>query len=111
MTFARLSGSLFILAVAAAPQEEKSLLGFGGTSATEQRSLETRFDAQIRADNLRDWMKRLAARPHHLGSPYDKENADFIAAQFRSWGYDTKVEEFKVLFPTPKTRLLEMTAP
>jgi N-acetylated-alpha-linked acidic dipeptidase len=56
-------------------------------------------------------MKRLAARPHHLGSAYDKENADFIAAQFKSWGYETKVEEFKVLFPTPKTRLLEMIAP
>ena len=56
-------------------------------------------------------MKRLSARPHHLGSPYGKENADFIASQFRSWGYDTKLEEFQVLFPTPKTRLVEMTAP
>ncbi|HVR95056.1 MAG TPA: transferrin receptor-like dimerization domain-containing protein, partial [Thermoanaerobaculia bacterium] len=30
---------------------------------------------------------------------------------FRSWGYDTRIEEFQVLFPTPKVRLLEMTAP
>jgi N-acetylated-alpha-linked acidic dipeptidase len=56
-------------------------------------------------------MKRLTARPHHLGSAYNKENADFIASQFRSWGYETKIEEFHVLFPTPKTRLVEMTAP
>lgn len=56
-------------------------------------------------------MKRLSARPHHLGSVYNKENADFIAAQFRSWGYETKLEQFEVLFPTPKTRLVEMTAP
>jgi N-acetylated-alpha-linked acidic dipeptidase len=56
-------------------------------------------------------MQRLTAHPHHLGSPYDKENAEFIAGQLRSWGYETQIEEFEVLFPTPKTRLLEMTEP
>jgi N-acetylated-alpha-linked acidic dipeptidase len=56
-------------------------------------------------------MQRLSARPHNLGSAYDKQNAEFIAGLFRSWGYDTKIEQFKVLFPTPKTRLLELTAP
>ncbi len=56
-------------------------------------------------------MKRLSARPHHLGSKYGKENAEFIASQFKSWGFDTKIEEFEVLFPSPKTRLVQMTAP
>src|SRR6185436_18265481 len=87
------------------------LLGFGDPAAAEQRALEGRFDALIRGNNLRDWMNRLAARPHHLGSAFDKENAEWIAARFKSWGYDTTIEEFKVLFPTPKSRLLEMVAP
>ena len=87
------------------------LLGFGLTTSMRQRELESRFDAVLLRQNLRDWMKRLSARPHHLGSPYDKENAEFIAAQFRAWGYDTHIETFQVLFPTPKTRILEMTAP
>jgi N-acetylated-alpha-linked acidic dipeptidase len=56
-------------------------------------------------------MQRLSARPHHVGSPYDKQNAEFIASQFKSWGYDTKIEQFDVLFPTPKTRILEMITP
>ncbi len=43
--------------------------------------------------------------------PTGKENAEFMAGLFRSWGYDTQIEEFQVLFPTPKTRLLEMVAP
>ena len=34
-----------------------------------------------------------------------------MAAQFRSWGYDTRIETFHVLFPTPVTRVLEMVAP
>ena len=32
-------------------------------------------------------------------------------SRFRSWGYDTRIEKFDVLFPTPKTRVLEMVAP
>jgi N-acetylated-alpha-linked acidic dipeptidase len=99
-----LTGS--VLAQANAP-----FLGFSAQSAGVQRDLENRFDQALRPENLREWMKRMSSRPHHLGSPHNKTNADFIAQQFRSWGYDTKLEEFHVLFPTPKTRLVEMTAP
>lgn len=56
-------------------------------------------------------MKRLSARPHHVGSPYDKDNAEWMAAQFKSYGWETEIERFDVLFPTPKERLLEMTGP
>ena len=56
-------------------------------------------------------MQRLTARPHHLGSAYDKANAEFIASLFREWGYDTKIEEFDVLFPTPRTRFVELVGP
>jgi len=91
--------------------QQPDLRGFDRAGSDRERSLEKQFDTYLRKENLRDWMKRLSARPHHLGSPYDKDNADFIAALFRSWGYDTNIERFDVLFPTPKTRLLEMTAP
>jgi N-acetylated-alpha-linked acidic dipeptidase len=86
-------------------------MGFNTASGGNQRAIEQKFDSFLKADNLREWMKRLSARPHHLGSPNDKENAQFIAAQFKSWGFDTQIEEFEVLFPTPKTRIVEMTAP
>ncbi|WP_157472218.1 hypothetical protein [Neolewinella persica] len=53
----------------------------------------------------------MPARPHHVGSPYDKKVVDFMAEKFRSWGFDVKVERFDVLFPTPKIRQLELIAP
>lgn len=90
---------------------EKTLMGFSPENSAKQKQLESKFDANLKAENLRTWMKRLSARPHHVGSPYGKENAEFIAAQFRSWDFDTKIEQFDVLFPTPKTRILEMTVP
>src|ERR1700704_455058 len=91
--------------------QQPPLQGFDRAGAERERSLEKQFDSFINKDNLRDWMKRLSARPHHLGSAYDKDNADFIAGLFRSWGYETEIERFDVLFATPKTRLLEMTSP
>jgi N-acetylated-alpha-linked acidic dipeptidase len=97
--------------LAAGVRADQGLLGFSDERARAQRALEQRFDGLLKADDLREWMRRLSARPHHLGSPYGKENADFLASLFRSWGYDTRIEEFRVLFPTPKTRVLEMLEP
>lgn len=93
------------------PLAERHLLGFDSTGAGRQLALEARFDALLKKENLRDWMQRLSARPHHVGSPYDKENAEFIAGLFRSWGYETKIESFDVMFPTPRVRLLELVSP
>jgi N-acetylated-alpha-linked acidic dipeptidase len=87
------------------------MLGFTPAHAAEERALEARYDAALRREELAPWLKRLSARPHHLGSPYDKENAEFIAGLYRSWGYDTRIEEFQVLYATPKERRLEMLAP
>ena len=53
-------------------------------------------------------MKRLTARPHHVGSPYDKDNAEWMLAQLKSYGLDAKIEVFDTLFPTPKSRKLEL---
>ena len=104
--------SLTAASVSGATPVESPLWGFQGTGATSaQRELESRFDKALDGGHLRDWMKRLSARPHHLGSAYGKENAEFIAEQFRSWGYETAIEEFSVLFPTPRSRVLEMVAP
>ena len=107
----RFSLALSLTAVVFGQSTSPVLFGFTAQSSRSQQELEARFDAALRSDNLRDWLKRLSARPHHLGSAYNKENADFIATQFRLWGYQTTLEEFHVLFPTPKTRIVEMTSP
>ncbi|MGB2913986.1 MAG: M28 family metallopeptidase, partial [Pyrinomonadaceae bacterium] len=87
------------------------MLGFNSDSSRTQSSLEAKFDSFLNAENLREWMKRMSAQPHHLGSKYDKENAKFMEDKFKSWGYKTEIAEFEVLFPTPKTRIVEMTGP
>src|ERR1041385_3167548 len=90
---------------------DKPMLGFSAASAAKEQALEAQFDSKLNRDELREWLKRLSARPHHLGSAYDKQNAEFIASLLKSWGYDTNIEEFTVLFPTPKSRVVELIAP
>jgi N-acetylated-alpha-linked acidic dipeptidase len=88
-----------------------SLLGYVGGSGTLEQQREAEFRAAISADNIRETMRRLSARPHHVGSAYDKDNAEWILARFKEWGFDAKIETFHVLFPTPKTRVVELLKP
>ena len=90
---------------------DKPILGFTPANAAKEHALEAQLDAKLNRDDLRAWMQRLSARPHHLGSDYDRDNAEYIASLYRSFGYDTHIEEFQVLFPTPKKRLVELIAP
>jgi N-acetylated-alpha-linked acidic dipeptidase len=83
-------------------------LGFVGRA---QETPEARFRASIVPTNIRENMRRMTARPHHVGSAYDKDNAEWILARFREWGWQAEIETFDVLFPTPKERLVEMVAP
>jgi N-acetylated-alpha-linked acidic dipeptidase len=90
---------------------QDSILGFTAASTATQRDWEQKFKAIPKPELMRQYMQRLSARPHHVGSPYDKDNAEWILAQLKSFGWDAKIEQFDVLFPTPKTRVLEMTDP
>ncbi len=91
--------------------QSQAMLGFSEPSSEKQSMLETAFEADLKAANLDNWMQRMAAQPHWVGTNYGKENAEWMAQQFKSWGYETKIERFDVLFPYPRTRVLELTAP
>ncbi len=76
-----------------------------------QSNLESRFDAVLNPQNLNDWMKHMSSKPHHVGSPWSKQNAEFMAKHFKEWGFETEIETFDVMVPFPKIRKLELVAP
>ena len=100
---------LFLLA--ATSDEISPLAGYSAASSRAQRDWETKFRAIPAQANLRDYMQRLSARPHHVGSAYDKDNAEWILSKFKEWGLDAHIENFDVLFPTPKERVVELIEP
>lgn len=99
----------FVLFFDAAIVAQQKLMGFTDSNALKQAEWEKRFDAQLNAKDQDSWMQFLTSHPHHVGSPQDKLNADYMAQLFRSWGYQVEIPEYQVLFPTPKSRLLELT--
>ena len=108
--------SLACLAGAALPQPAATpaasdMLGFTSAGAAQERDLEQRFDAGLNAAEMRGWLRELSSAPNQVGSPHDKANAEFLLAQFRSWGWNARIETFDVLYPTPKQELVEMVAP
>ena len=79
--------------------QSASLNGYSPQASAKQIEWETRFRTLPSPDNLRAYMEHLAAHPHHVGSPYDKANAEWIRDRFREWGWDAQIETFYVLFP------------
>ncbi len=106
---------LFFLPVAflavTPPDNDVPILGFTVENAERQRELERRLDALIDAEDLERWNRQMSSAPNHVGAPHTRANAEWMAEQFRSWGYEVEIEVFHVLFPTPITRVVELVEP
>ena len=100
--------SLFALTANAA-EAVSPLRGYTSASSAKEVQWEEKFRQIPDTANLRENMRRLSARPHHVGSPYDKTNAEWILAQLKSYGLDAQIETFDTLFPTPQ-RAITATA-
>lgn len=109
----RLTGAMLgVLVLGAARRaDDPPLLGYSAAGAKQELDWERRMRALPSADTLRETMRRLSARPHHVGSAYDKDNAEWIRARLESWGWEATIERFDVLFPTPKERVVELVGP
>jgi len=103
--------SLLLLFGVISVSAQDKIIGFSESASEAQKELEAKYEKQLSADNLDQWMKRMAAEPHWVGTEYGEENVKWMEKQFKSWGYKTKIDTYHVLFPYPKVRLLELTAP
>jgi N-acetylated-alpha-linked acidic dipeptidase len=91
--------------------QNKKITGFYEKNVDKELSLESAFDKNLSKSDIGETIKKLSAEPHHISSPGDKKNAEYILSLFTKWGWEAKIETFYVLFPTPETRILEMTSP
>jgi N-acetylated-alpha-linked acidic dipeptidase len=102
---------LMIFIVQSSMAQTRKLTGFYDKNIDKELSLESAFDKNLSKTNVGETIKKLSAEPHHISSPADKANAEYILGLYNSWGWDARIETFYVLFPTPKTRILEMIFP
>ncbi|MCC8426787.1 transferrin receptor-like dimerization domain-containing protein [Mucilaginibacter sp. UR6-11] len=104
-------GFVAFTTAAYAQAQQKTLMGFTPAASARQLQTEQQFDKSISPARIGETLKDLSAYPHHIGSPGGKVVAEKILQKFKSYGWDAHLQPYKVLFPTPKTRLLEMTGP
>jgi N-acetylated-alpha-linked acidic dipeptidase len=90
--------------------DDVPLAGYSVQSSAKERQWEEKFRTIPDPAKLRAYMQRLTARPHNVGSPYDEDNAEWILAKYKEFGLDAHIETFRVLFPTPKERLVELVS-
>jgi N-acetylated-alpha-linked acidic dipeptidase len=100
-----------MIAWAPALAPDSPLAGYSLLASREERRWESQFQAIPEPQRMRESMRRLSARPHNVGTAYDRDNAEWILAQFKSYGLDAKIETFDVLYPTPRERGVELVAP
>jgi N-acetylated-alpha-linked acidic dipeptidase len=106
--------ALFLAAILLVPTNQSDgwpIRGFASASARAEREWEHKFAAVPSPDSLREYLRYLSARPHHLGSARDSANAAWILQRLRGWGLEARIETFQVLFPTPRERMVQLVAP
>ena len=82
--------SLFTCLSADGRAQEERLPGFSASSTRAQKEWEQAFRALPDAKLMREAMQRLTAHPHHVGSPYGKDNAEWMLAKLKDWGLDAR---------------------
>ena len=103
--------TIFCLLSVQALFSQKTVTGFTEKTSLKELQLELNFDSLLKASDINTNIRELSAKPHHIGSAGGKEVAENILAKYKSWGWDAKIETYQVLFPTPKTRVLELISP
>jgi N-acetylated-alpha-linked acidic dipeptidase len=115
----RLRTGVFVLALtvplagAGIPTQQaaEGIRGFTAEGARIQREWEAKFQRLPEPAKQREYMRHMSARPHPVGSPWQRQNAEYLRGLFTSWGWETRIDEYHVLFPTPRVRRLELVAP
>jgi N-acetylated-alpha-linked acidic dipeptidase len=92
-------------------QAEQSLLGFDTEQAVSQLQLEASFDELLSPADQDAWLRELSAEPHHVGSKAGQVVAETVSRWLTSWGYDTSIETYQILLPTPRMRKLDLIEP
>lgn len=89
----RIAACLLIISLNAYGGEDshpEMLRGYTAQNSATEVQWEQKLRAVPETDRLRENMRRLSARPHHVGSPYDKDNAEWLLAQLKSYGLDAQ---------------------
>jgi N-acetylated-alpha-linked acidic dipeptidase len=93
------------------PAGNDTIRGFDPAAQVSELSWEGQARAIPDAARVRNLIGKLSDQPHLAGTPQARQTAEYLLAQLREYGLDARIEEYEALLPTPRSLLLEMSAP
>src|ERR1700759_2361576 len=106
-------GSSFVVmgAVARSSRDQHALRGFAPTRVADEQALEEKLRAIPDPAHAESDLRHLTAEPHLAGTDGSKREAEWLEAQYKSYGFDAQIVSYSVWLPLPKEVKLELTAP
>jgi N-acetylated-alpha-linked acidic dipeptidase len=90
---------------------EDSIRGFDAAGQAQEIKWEQQARAIPDAARVGAFIKRYSNQAHMAGTPQSKQTAEALLKELRGFGLEAQLEPFEALLPTPKMRVLELTAP
>lgn len=85
--------------------------GYSPSAAVRERALEAAAVRVPTPERASAHSRELSREIHVAGTPAQRRTAEYVAAQMRSWGLDTRIREYEVWMPHPVSVRLWRVSP
>lgn len=85
--------------------------GFAAENAITQKRYETEFKERLSVERSRRKLRYLTEEPHLAGTENSRKVAEYIRAEFESYGLQVQVYEYHVYLPYPLEVHVELVSP
>ncbi|MFZ3217601.1 MAG: M28 family metallopeptidase [Candidatus Acidiferrales bacterium] len=105
--------SIFVLpaAISRGPQETHGIRGFAPSRVAAERALEQQLRAIPDPARAESDLRHITSEPHMAGTEASHRMAEWLLAQYRSYGFDAQIVPYSVWLAQPREVRLELTAP
>jgi N-acetylated-alpha-linked acidic dipeptidase len=105
------SGVLLMGAISHGARERGGIRGFTSNRIAEQEVLEQKFRAIPDPGHAEADLRHLTSEPHLAGTEGSRRVAEWLKAQYQSYGFDAQIVSYSVWLAQPKEVKLELVAP
>ena len=103
--------ALVILIAASRVEGQSPIRGFLASRVDAERQLELRLRQIPDAEHAENSLRHLTAEPHMAGTEASHRVAEWLRAQYESYGFDAKIVSYSVWLSMPLEIKLELVAP
>ena len=102
---------VFAVAVPGDPQNAGGIRGFSRTRVEKELLLEQELQNIPDAAHAETNLRHLTSEPHMAGTTASHRVAEWLLAQYRSFGFDAEIVTYTAWLPQPREIKLDLTSP